>query len=284
MMRKETKHTTVARLVTGYFQERKNYSTWRTHGTNDYLLMLTLGGAGRIGWRNEVEVSTPYTTQEKVLTIGDLVLISPQTLHDYGTAHQSDSWELLWTHFLPHPHWRDLLSLPTIAPGIGLLTLPNAVSAKITDALWEMHQHANSGLVQREAFAMNALEAALLWCSTVYTPLSGAGFDARVAKTREMLREQLARPFALADLAKRVGLSPSRLSHLFHAQTGQTPGQFLEAERMARACQLLALTSRPIAAIAAEVGFENPFYFTLRFRKHTGSSPRDFRRSSDAGA
>jgi AraC-like DNA-binding protein len=44
-----------------------------------------------------------------------------------------------------------------------------------------------------------------------------------------------------------------------------------------RAGELLALSRQTIAEIADEVGFANPFYFTLRFKKHTGESPRAFR-------
>jgi AraC family transcriptional regulator of arabinose operon len=64
---------------------------------------------------------------------------------------------------------------------------------------------------------------------------------------------------------------------LFREQVGQTPQQWVERERMARAMQLLALSSRTIANIAAEVGYDNPFYFSLRFKQHTGRSPRDWR-------
>ncbi len=57
-----------------------------------------------------------------------------------------------------------------------------------------------------------------------------------------------------------------------------TPQQFLEQQRLARAQTLLARTSHSIGAIAAEVGFESPFYFTLRFKRHTGLAPTDWRR------
>ena len=83
---------------------------------------------------------------------------------------------------------------------------------------------------------------------------------------------------ALADVARAAGLSVSRLSLLFKAGVGQTPMQFLETQRMTRARQLLQLTSRPIGAIALEVGFESPIHFSLRFRKAVGVSPRSFRR------
>jgi YesN/AraC family two-component response regulator len=32
-----------------------------------------------------------------------------------------------------------------------------------------------------------------------------------------------------------------------------------------------------VGEIAEALGFSNPFYFTLRFKKHTGESPREFR-------
>jgi AraC-like DNA-binding protein len=40
---------------------------------------------------------------------------------------------------------------------------------------------------------------------------------------------------------------------------------------------LLTLSRQTIAEIADELGFANPFYFTLRFKKQTGQSPRAFR-------
>ena len=82
----------------------------------------------------------------------------------------------------------------------------------------------------------------------------------------------------LDDLAAMAGLSVSRLAHLFKAQVGQTPQQFQEQQRLERARQLLELSGRSIQDIAADVGFENPFYFTLRFKRLTGQSPRDYRK------
>jgi len=32
-----------------------------------------------------------------------------------------------------------------------------------------------------------------------------------------------------------------------------------------------------VRLIARQVGFENPFYFTQRFKRHSGASPRDWR-------
>jgi len=51
---------------------------------------------------------------------------------------------------------------------------------------------------------------------------------------------------------------------------------------MTRAGQLLRLTPNPIKEIAMEVGYSDPFYFSLRFKRHTGLSPKAFREKPGA--
>jgi AraC-like DNA-binding protein len=79
-------------------------------------------------------------------------------------------------------------------------------------------------------------------------------------------------------LARAVNLSVSRFAHLFREQLGVSPQQFVERRRLDAACRLLELTRRSIASIAAEVGYPDPLYFSTRFRRHTGTSPSDYRR------
>lgn len=273
MTRSETPAPQTAPLATGVFRETPGYASWRPRGTGDYLLILTRDGAGRFG----------HAGGELVVHAGDLVLLRPGTSHDYGTARGASGWSLLWAHFLPRPHWREWLNgWPEAAPGVLHLALGDhaEVRARTETHLSEMHRLATGGLPRREQFALNALEAALLWCDTLVSPhpRNGSRFDGRILRAMEHLLEHLSEPVPLPDLARTVGLSPSRFGQLFKVQTGQTPQQWVENERIARAKTLLARTSRAIGAIAAEVGFENPFYFSLRFKKQTGLSPRDFRR------
>jgi AraC family transcriptional regulator of arabinose operon len=127
-------------------------------------------------------------------------------------------------------------------------------------------------------FAMNALEEVLLWCDTQNPRAHTLRRDERVQTVIDHIYDHMAEKMTLAALAERSGLSPSRLAALFRDQTGMTPQQFLEEQRLARAQMLLERTTHTVGAIAAEVGFENPFYFTLRFKRHTGLAPTDWRR------
>jgi len=78
-------------------------------------------------------------------------------------------------------------------------------------------------------------------------------------------------------MATASGLSGSRFAHLFRDRVGLSPRAFVEAERMARARQLLEMSDLPIKEIAAQLGFASEFYFSTRFRRSAGQSPRDFR-------
>ena len=273
MPKTEETHPEVAQLVTGHFHEHAGYESWRARGTGDWLLIATLDGGGRFG----------YEGGEFTTGVGDLVLYRPGTRHDYGVAPGPGRWELLWTHFHPRPEWTPWLAWPEDAPGLMRLHLADGdVRRKVVERFADADALATGARPftprHRETFAMNALEEVLLWCDT-QNPLSEpCRMDPRVQKAMEYLVRHLAEPASVSDLAAETGLSVSRLAHLFRAQVGLTPQQFLEGRRLSRARQLLELTPRSISAIAAEVGYENPFYFTLRFKRATGLNPRDYRK------
>lgn len=263
--RLETEGTQAAPLVTGHFQEGPGYATWRRHGTGDWLLVETRGGSGRFGHSGgEVRVSA-----------GDLILLRPGVLHDYGTA--GEQWDLLWVHFHPEPAWQPLLAWPEAAPGLMTLRPADTAAEKIAVRLQEMYWLATGALPRRDLLAMNALEEVLLRCDMLPRP-GAPRLDPRVQAAMDILCRRLGDLVSFDMVAGECGLSVSRLSHLFREQSGLTPMQYLEQQRISRACQLLDFTTRSVTAIAAEVGYENPFYFTLRFKQHTGHSPRDYRR------
>ncbi len=254
-----TPHRTVIDLVTGHFHERRGYSIWRENGTGDWLIIYTVGGMGRFG----------HAGGEILASAGDVVILRPKTLHDYGVEKTLRKWELLWAHFQPRPHWIEWLGWPEVSPGLMRVRLDTGTRGAVKRELRTMHAAATGAARSRTALAMCALERAILLCDAA-NPLAGqSSLDPRV---------QAAMEYLCRNLAGQVHLSASRLAHLFRAQTGTTPQQFLEVQRLDRAKQLLALTPHSIKEVAHLVGFANPFYFTMRFKRYTGQSPRAWRR------
>jgi AraC family transcriptional regulator, arabinose operon regulatory protein len=262
----ETPHQDVFQLFTGHFVQGKGYKTWRTHGTNDWLFIYTLEGRGRFG----------YKTGELVTGAGDAVFLQPTTLHDYGVEASLERWELLWAHFHPRPHWLTYLRLPEVSSGLFHLHVEKLYRKKIEKRFADVHALATGGLERREDFAMNALEEVLLLLDSI-NPRARRQLDSRVIKAQTYLRQHVKERISLEGLAKSCHLSSSRLSHLFREQVGMSPLEFLDVERLERAKRLLELTSMTVQDVAREVGFDNPFYFTRRFKRYTGVAPRKFR-------
>jgi len=263
-------------LTTGHFRQGKGYEAWRPLGTTDWLLIYTIEGKGRFGCQGGEVLSEP----------GDVVLLQAGTPHDYGVEGTLQRWELLWTHFHPRPHWLEWMTWPPAVEGAGgirRLHLDGAAREAVATRFHECHRLASGALRRREELAMNALEEILLRCDAA-NPLSEASRgDERVREAMEYICQNLAQHISLRDIAESAGLSVSRLAHLFRAEAGVTPQQFLESQRLARAIQLLELTPLSIKQVAAHIGFDNPFYFTLRFKKHTGVSPRAWRQGKMRG-
>jgi AraC family transcriptional regulator of arabinose operon len=260
----------VDQVLAGAFTADERYDVWRPRGAQDWLLLNTVAGAGRVG----VAEHPALVTQ-----LGDVVIIRPGVPHDYGTARPvggaAGTWSLQFAHFHPRPEWLGWLDWPQPVPGVLRVRTGGSTQRRIREALEAADTYGRSELRQAAMFAVNAVEAALLWCTTSDP---GAGLlDPRVLAAMEDLASSLAAPVTVAELARRAGLSPSRFAHLFTEQVGVSPMRYLERQRMRLAEQLLDLTPRTVSEIARTVGFEDPLYFSSRFRAYAGVPPTAYR-------
>lgn len=263
-----TGHSRINQIISGHFHQNKGYYAWRPAGTDDWLIVYTISGLGRFGHDGGELIARP----------GDVVALQPGTLHDYGVEPTRQRWELLWAHVHPRALWHEWLNWPQVTPGLLRLTLRDPeVRQRVRRRFSDANGLCNGPLPHAETFAMNALEEVLLWCDLENPNTQRSPMDARVRLATEYLCRNLREKITLDALADHCRLSTSRLAHLFREQVGYTPQQFLENQRLNRAAQLLDMTGKSIKEIAGEVGFDNPFYFTLRFKRRTGLSPTEYR-------
>ena len=242
--------------------------TYRAEGTRDWLLIYTLGGSGLYRFEGGEFRSRAH----------DITLYCPGAFHDYQIDPGAKKWDLLYAHFLPRPDWVPWLSWPEKAPGFMVLPINEPdLRRRITNRLRDTNRLNSGSLPRSPVFAQNAFEEVLLWCDAVNPHQASAQIDPRVRKAMDFIGDHATEPFSKERLARAAGLSSSRLRHLFRTQVGDSPRHFQEDLRLRRARDLLAMSRQTIGEIAQELGFENPFYFTLRFKKQTGESPRAFR-------
>jgi AraC-like DNA-binding protein len=100
--------------------------------------------------------------------------------------------------------------------------------------------------------------------------------ELRIAK--EYLEQEVAKDLSLAELARLVGLSRSRLARGFKASTGVAPYTWALQFRIQKAKELLKKRDQPIVATALEMGFADQSHFTKTFRRVAGITPGEWRR------
>ena len=108
-----------------------------------------------------------------------------------------------------------------------------------------------------------------------------AGTDPRFAQFQALLARHMRDRWNLPDYARSIGLSPRHLSRICPTATGQAASGVIEAAAMCEACRMLVYTRTPIAQIGYALGFDDPSYFSRRFRRVMGHSPARYRAGYD---
>lgn len=84
---------------------------------------------------------------------------------------------------------------------------------------------------------------------------------------------------SLTETADSVYVSPSYLSVLFKKETGMTFVNFLTGIRMEKAKHYLSVKHYRSYEIAEKIGYNDPHYFSISFKKYTGKSPSEYRKA-----
>lgn len=95
----------------------------------------------------------------------------------------------------------------------------------------------------------------------------------KLAIVKEFIEENLPFEISIDSLAKRINLSVPYFSNSFKNATGMSPYQYIIAQRLERAKNLLLQSSRPISEVAVEAGFADQSHLTRLMRKLTGMTP-----------
>lgn len=83
--------------------------------------------------------------------------------------------------------------------------------------------------------------------------------------------------YNLDRFANDLAMSKSSLNKKIKTTSGFTPNEFIENVKFKFALRLLKQTDLSVKEIAYSSGFNDPKYFTRRFKKEFGLSPKEYK-------
>ena len=93
------------------------------------------------------------------------------------------------------------------------------------------------------------------------------------------IKKNFAQDISLKTLACELNINAAYLGQLFKTETGQLFSVFLNQTRIEHAQKLLLNTTLPLNEISQQCGYANISYFYNIFKKHTGKTPTQYRKS-----
>lgn len=234
---------------------------------NVYALVFISQGSGSYSEREGHE----YPVHE-----GDCILLFPGTAHRYGPS--PGGWTQYWAVF-SGPLCGNMEEAGYISPDRPCFSpsKPWKTQSDMEDLLYYSRKKP-SGYRQQESLIL-------------YRMLLSFGISSSALEGSQKLRQELVERICLKlqeQLSSRKGLeeiisckaySYNYLRCLFKEETGQSPGQYLQKLRIQFACEELSFSDKSVKKISWDAGFDDAHYFSRFFRRCTGMSPLEYRKS-----
>lgn len=250
----------------GYYPQAKGHYTYRKKGLPENFLFYCVDGKGwfKIG-------ENKYTVNPNEF------FILPQNVeHAYG-SEDNNPWTIYWIHY-----------------GGELLPYLNQVKA-VHDHYKPFHIKSSDEIVSLFSKIYKTLELGYSIDNLMYANMCLTYFltlfiyNSKHYKTNTpekvnsiesaivFMQQNINNNLSLQELSAHYNYSPSRFSSLFKQKTGYAPIDYFIQLKMQKATQLLDFTDKSIKDIAITFGFDDPYYFSRRFRKIIGVSPKKYR-------
>ena len=91
---------------------------------------------------------------------------------------------------------------------------------------------------------------------------------------RQLAEKHFREHWKIQEYCSRLGVNERKLNRACRTICDLSPSGFLQQRIIEEAKRSLAYTMMPVTAVARELGFEDPAYFSRFFHRHTGMSPR----------
>jgi AraC family transcriptional activator of pobA len=115
--------------------------------------------------------------------------------------------------------------------------------------------------------------------ATALAPERHDSAAALVARFRELVEARYREAGGVNAYAETLGVSAKRLRTACLKAANTTPLRIIQERMLIEAKRLMLYSSMTVAETAYHLGFDDPAYFTRVFSRHSGLSPRQFRKT-----
>ncbi len=249
----------------GYYPNAQNHQMERLQHDDNLLLFCTQGeGEARIAHQNF-----------RLLT-GELLLLPRGKAHSYQASRQQP-WTLYWLHFDGLTSDLMMDRLLQLAEGAVLKT---DLQAKLLGDFGSL-MNLRDGGYQLDNFihASHHIAQMLSFIALISRPRlklkSGRYLD--LDRIHSLMQEKLHQQLDLDTIAASVSLSKYHFSKKYKELTGYSPIQHFIHLKMQSACYQLDISDKSVQEVAAELGYDDAYYFSRLFSKVLGISPSQYR-------
>ena len=243
----------------GYYTKRD--------GLQNYLLIVTLEGCGRMTWGG----------QSCLLEPGSAVLIDCSSYQEYATL-PGRTWHFLYLHLgaLSVEGYRGVL-LRRLTPA--MLRAPQTVRERM-EQLYTVAGRTNAAAHIVASDLISGILTEMV-CSLTDGAESDSAFNRPdIAALAEFIRNHFYEELHIDDFMKQTRLSRHYLIHVFERQIGMSPYRYLHMCRINHAQHLLRTTDMTVVQIAYGIGYHTPAVFIRHFKSFNGITPVEYRRES----
>ena len=243
-------------------------TTLHYEGRNDYQLLYIAAGKGEFYFKGNKEPT--------IVTKGNMVLFrpgEPQVYYYYAV----DKTEVYWVHFTG---WK-------VEEYLKRYELPSHENVFYTggshDYPWIYNQMIRELQIQR----VNYEDMISLYMHHIFISINRYIKEGRetksdtisdVERATHYFKENYNKQISIEQYAEEHLMSVNWFIHSFKNVMKMSPMQYIIALRISTAKGYLENSTKNIAEISYEIGYENPLYFSRLFRKNTGMTPTEYRK------
>lgn len=238
---------------------------------NHYLFHYVISGTGTLYAENSRKESVEYHIKS-----GQGFMIFPHQVCTY-IADGTLPWEYTWLEF-------DGLRAKEAIETTGLSIDSPVLRPRYKDIAQEMNKEMMYIAQNSQASPFHIIGHLYLFLDYL-TKSNTAPFSSQGSRMRDFyikealnfIEQNFQNDISVEDIAAFCGLNRSYFGKIFHDMVGKSPQEFLISYRMAKAGELLKLTSLSIADIGNAVGYPNQLHFSRAFKNVYDVSPRTWR-------